>query len=89
MALGAEPRHIVRLMVSEGMQPAAIGLALGLVAAYGLTRFLEGLLFQVSVTDPRVFVGLPTVLLAVALAACWLPARRGTRIEPTRALRED
>ena len=87
MALGAQRRDIYRLVVGKGLVLTAVGLALGLAASFGLTRFLESLLFEVKATDPLTFAGVALLLLAVALAACLVPARRATRVDPMVALR--
>jgi putative ABC transport system permease protein len=87
MALGAQPRDVLRLVVGQGMSLALCGIGIGLLAALGLTRFLSSLLFGVTATDPATFIAVPLLLLLVALMACYLPARRATRIDPMLALR--
>jgi putative ABC transport system permease protein len=87
MALGAQRGDVVRLVLRYGGTLVAIGLAIGLGAALGLSRFLETLLFEVSTTDPLTFAGVAVLLLAVALLACWIPARRATKVDPMVALR--
>ena len=87
MALGAERRHVMRLFVGQGLRTALAGIAVGLAGAVGLSRFLAGLLFQVSPTDRPTFGSVVLTLLGVAVAACYLPARRATRVNPTAALR--
>jgi predicted permease len=89
LALGAQARDITRLVVREGMLLALAGLGLGLLAAAGITRFLESLLLGVSATDPAVFVGVTALLAAVCAAACWLPARQAAAVDPMVALRAD
>jgi len=86
LALGAARGSVVRMVVTRGMTQAGIGLALGLAGALVLTRWLEGLLFGVSATDPVTFGGVALGLLIVALAACYGPARGATRVDPVRVL---
>jgi predicted permease len=87
LALGANFGQLRVMVVRQAMLLAAAGILIGLGAAYGLTRFLQPLLFQVKTTDPTSFVSVPLVLALVALAACYLPARRATRVDPMEALR--
>jgi putative ABC transport system permease protein len=87
MALGAQRRDVLRLVVGQGMILALIGVALGLAAAYAVSRVMSSLLFGVSATDPLTFIGLAVLLAAIALLACLIPARRATRVDPMIALR--
>src|SRR5262249_8397293 len=87
MALGAQRRHVLTMILSEGGQLVAGGIVLGLIAAFWLTRLIRQQLFQVSPTEPRVFIAVVLVLCAIAMLACLLPARRATKVEPMEALR--
>jgi ABC-type antimicrobial peptide transport system permease subunit len=87
MALGAQRRDILRLVLGQGMIMILSGAGAGALAALLLTRFLTSLLFGVSATDAAAFGGAIFVLMAVALAACYLPARRAARADPMAALR--
>ena len=89
MALGAETRDVLRLVLEQGMKLTLLGLASGLLASFVLTRLMAKLLFEVSPTDPWTFVMLPGLLLVVALLACYFPARRATRVDPLVALRHE
>ncbi len=87
MALGAQRRDVMRLILVQGARLALVGVAIGLLAAFGLTRLMSSLLFGVSATDPLTFAAVATVLVAVALLACYIPARRAMRVDPIVALR--
>jgi putative ABC transport system permease protein len=87
MAMGARPTDVLRLVVGQGMTLALIGVAIGLSAALAMTRVMASLLFGVSSTDPLTFVVISLLLIAVAALACYLPARRAARVDPTVALR--
>jgi predicted permease len=87
MALGAQRKQILSLVVGEGMVLATLGIGIGLAGAFGVTRVLSSLLFGVTPTDPATFVGVPALLLGVALAACCIPAWKATRVDPLIALR--
>ena len=87
MALGAQARDVLRLVVRQGMRLALIGVVIGLAGALALTRLLKTLLFNVSTTDPLTFALIAFLLSAVAFLACWIPARRATRVDPMIALR--
>jgi predicted permease len=87
IALGAQVRDVMKLVIGQGLTLALIGTALGLGASLGLTRLMSGLLFGVSATDPLTFSVIALLLAFVALAACWIPARRATKVNPMIALR--
>jgi putative ABC transport system permease protein len=89
IALGASRSNILRMVVSRGMELAGIGIACGLLGAAALTRVMASLLFGVSAHDAVTFASVPVFLAAVALAACYVPARRATRVDPMAALREE
>jgi ABC-type antimicrobial peptide transport system permease subunit len=89
VAVGAGSRAILALLLRQGFALIAVGVAAGLLGAAALTRTLQVLLFEVSATDPLVFATLTSALVAVALVAAWVPARRATRLDPILALRED
>jgi putative ABC transport system permease protein len=87
MALGARRRDLLKLVLGQGLRLASLGVAIGLAVALALTRLMQGLLFGVSATDPLIFGLAAGLLVAVALLACYLPARRATRLDPLAALR--
>jgi putative ABC transport system permease protein len=87
LALGAQPRAVLRAVVQRGMTLVVAGVVVGLLAAVGLSRYLRALLFEISPSDPLTYALGAAVLLLVALLACWLPARRAARTDPMVALR--
>ena len=87
MALGAEPRRVAKRIVEEGARLALIGIALGIVASLVLARLIANFLFGVTATDPSTFCGASILLTLVALAACYIPARRAAKVDPMVALR--
>lgn len=89
LALGAQPRDVLWLVIGQGMRFALCGIGIGWLAALGLTRVLTGLLFGVTATDPLTFIAAPLLLLLVALLACWVPAHRATKVDPLIALRSE
>jgi len=89
MALGARPLDVFRLVIGQGMKLTLIGMGLGTAVALALTRALRSLLIGVSPADPLTFVTLIVLFGLAALAACWIPARRATKVDPMIALRCD
>jgi putative ABC transport system permease protein len=87
LALGAQQASVLRMVLSQGLRLAIVGVILGVGAAIAFTRLLKGLLFGISASDPLTFVVIALVLIAVALIACWIPARRATKVDPLVALR--
>jgi len=87
-ALGADQQSILALVLKQGLMTAGVGIVLGLAASAGVSRFMQTMLFGVDRYDPAVFAGVTAVLLLVAVAACYVPARRATRIDPMVALRD-
>jgi ABC-type antimicrobial peptide transport system permease subunit len=89
LALGAQSRAVGGAILRQGMRLVGVGLAVGLAAAFALSRFTASLLYGIVPTDPVTFIGVPVILVAASLAALILPARRAARIEPLVALREE
>jgi len=89
IALGAQPKDVLALVVGQGLKLALLGLALGLIAALGVTRLIAGLLYGVTPTDPVAFICVSLLLLLVAALASWLPARRAAMVDPMIALRNE
>ncbi len=87
MALGAQTRDVLRLIVSQGLKLVLVGLLLGLIGAFAVTRVIASLLFGVTTRDPLTFAAVAVLLAIVALLACYIPARRATRLDPLHALR--
>jgi putative ABC transport system permease protein len=89
LALGAQRMHVLHMVMGEGMRLVAVGLAIGLIGAAALTRFVRTMLFDVSPFDPITFAAISVTLAAVAFLACFVPAQRATRVDPLIALREE
>jgi len=89
MALGAEGGSVLRMVLLQGLGVAAIGLTIGVAGAFALTKFMQGMLFNVQPTDPLAFASAPALLALVALAACYIPALRATRVDPARVLKPE
>jgi putative ABC transport system permease protein len=87
IALGAQKKNVLEMVLGEGLRVALIGVAIGIVGAFGLTRFLSSLLYSVTPTDPLTFATISLILITVALLACYIPARRATKVDPMAALR--
>ena len=87
MALGAQHRDLLKLVIGQGILLVFIGIAIGIGAAFGVTRYLASMLFGVHANDPLTIVGVAILLLLVALLACYIPARRAMRVDPMVALR--
>jgi putative ABC transport system permease protein len=86
MALGAQACDVLKLVVRQGMSLTAVGIAVGLLGAFALTRLLASLLFGVGPTDPNTFIWIPVLLAAVSFLACFIPARRAAKLDPIKAL---
>ena len=89
MAVGAQPRHVVKLVIGNGVLLTTAGIGLGVIAALALTRLMSGLLFGVSATDQTTFAGVSLLLFGVSLLANYLPARRAMTVDPMIALRRE
>jgi putative ABC transport system permease protein len=89
MALGAQRRHVLRLVMKDGLKLGLLGIGLGLAGAIALTRLMVSLLFEVKPTDPAILIGVALLLAAVAMLACFIPARRALSIHPMTALRRE
>jgi ABC-type antimicrobial peptide transport system permease subunit len=87
MALGASRTSVLRMVLQQGIRLTGMGLAIGLVLALGLTRLMSKMLFGISATDPATFALVLLLLAAIAMLACYLPARRATKVDPIVALR--
>src|SRR5262249_7336989 len=89
MALGAQPRSVLRLVIGQGMALVSAGVVIGVAAAWALTRLMATMLFETPATDPATFAAIALLLAAVALAACWIPAQRAAKVDPMVALRHE
>ena len=89
MALGAQTRDVLKLVVGQGMRPVVIGLVIGIAAAFALGRLIASQLFEVSAHNPALLGGATILLAGAALIACLLPARRATLVDPVQALRTE
>jgi ABC-type antimicrobial peptide transport system permease subunit len=87
MAIGAQPVDVERMFLRRGIALTLTGLGIGLLASYALTKLLAGLLFGVTPHDPLTFIAMAALLLIVSMLACYIPARRATRVDPLVALR--
>jgi putative ABC transport system permease protein len=87
VALGAQTGDVLKMVLRQGLKLTALGLLIGLAAAYALTRYMQSLLFGVKATDPLTFAAIALLLIAVAFVACWIPARRGTKVDPLIAIK--
>ncbi len=89
MALGAQKSDVLGLVIHGGLRLTLLGVTIGLIGAFALTRYLSSLLYSVNATDPATFFGVALALTGVALLACWWPARRAARTDPMEALRNE
>jgi putative ABC transport system permease protein len=87
MALGAERRNVFGMVLGQGARVAGLGIGIGLITAFGATRLMANFLYGVQPTDPLTFTAVSLLLVGIALLACYLPARRATRVDPIVALR--
>jgi len=89
VALGATPRKVLTLIVSQGMRPILIGIGIGLLGAVALSRFVSSLLFGVRALDPLTYITVALLVMAAALLSCYVPALRALRVDPVAALRQE
>jgi ABC-type antimicrobial peptide transport system permease subunit len=89
MALGAQKLDVLRLIMKDGVEMTLTGIILGVIGAFGLTRLMSSMLFGVKPTDPLTFTVVAVLLCAVAMLACYVPARRAMKVDPTEALRHE
>jgi len=89
LALGAQPSAVVRMVVSQGVRSTAVGVTIGIMLAWAASRWIQPLLFKQSATDVLTYALVASVMILVAIAACLIPARRASRVNPTEALRAD
>ncbi|HEY6399871.1 MAG TPA: ABC transporter permease, partial [Blastocatellia bacterium] len=89
VALGAQPQNVLALVIAQGVRPAFVGVGVGMVSAFALTRLLTNQLYEIKPTDPATFSIVALGLLLVSFVACWIPARRATKVDPLTALRHD
>jgi putative ABC transport system permease protein len=87
VALGATSRDVLGMVLAQGMRTTLMGVAIGIIGSFALTQTMSSLLFGVTATDPVTFAGVTLLLIAVALLACYIPARRATKVDPMVALR--
>ena len=87
MSIGAQQRDVFKMVLGQGMMLALIGIAIGLVGAFALTRLMAAMLFSITATDPATFAGIAILLTTVALIACYLPGRRATKVDPAVSLK--
>ena len=87
MAVGAQPRDVFRMVIGQGMTLALIGVGIGLIGAFALTRLMASMLFDIAPTDPVTFAVIAVLLTTVALLACFIPGRRATKVDPVISLR--
>jgi len=87
MAIGAQPRDVFRMIIGRGLTLTIIGIAIGLIGAFALTRLMATMLFGVKPTDPATFASIAVMLTGVALIACYIPGRRATKVDPVLSLR--
>jgi putative ABC transport system permease protein len=89
LALGSQTADVLKLVIGQGMKLVAIGMAFGLAMSFALTRLVASMLFEMSATDPVIFTAIASLLMVVAAIACYLPARRATKVDPMVALRHE